>query len=82
MAIKKFFSISELIDYFAIEDINRAPAALVQRKLLWLNQHYLKTNNRDEVAKLQWQMEKLGVNIANGPTLTFAIQCDRTNLTP
>ena len=59
---QEIFSISELIDYFAIEDINRAPAAFNREKLLWLNQHYMKTSDRDHVAReLLWHMEKLGI---------------------
>jgi glutamyl-tRNA synthetase len=78
---QEIFTIDELIDYFEITDINRAPAAFNQEKLLWLNQHYIKTSDPTHVAKeLAYQMEKLGIDIAEGPPLTeiIKIQSERT----
>jgi glutamyl-tRNA synthetase len=78
---QEIFSISELIEYFDIKDINRAPAAFNLEKLLWLNQHYMKTADPEHVAKeLMWHMEKLGVNVQQGPALIDIIraQCERT----
>lgn len=72
---QEIFSLPELIDYFAIENINRAPAAFNQEKLLWLNQHYIKTSDAAHVAKeLAWHMEKLGIAINDGPALTEVIK--------
>lgn len=78
---QEIFSRDELIEYFEIEGINRSPAAFNQEKLLWLNQHYIRTSDPDYVAsELAWHMEKLGISIANGPALTDLIkaQGDRT----
>lgn len=78
---QEIFSIDELIQYFDINNINRAPAAFNQEKLLWLNQHYLKNGNSDNVAKeLAWHMQKIGVDIKNGPDLKEIIkaQAERT----
>lgn len=72
---QEIFSIPELISYFAIENINKAPAAFNQEKLLWLNQHYIKNSDPADVAKeLSWHMEKLGVNISTGPALIELIK--------
>ena len=78
---QEIFSIEELINYFDIHEVNRAPAAFNQEKLLWLNQHYMKTSDPAIVMKeLVWQFEKLGMNSANGPALNDLIkaQCERT----
>ena len=78
---QEIFSRDELIRYFDIHAINRAPAALNPEKLLWLNQHYLK--NADAVSivqELAWHMEKGGINIKNGPPLADIVkaQSERT----
>ncbi len=78
---QEIFSIDELIHYFDINDINRAPAAFNPEKLLWLNQHYIKTSDPAHVAKeFAWHMEKQGVDTNNGPALIDVIraQCERT----
>lgn len=78
---QEIFSIAELVEYFDIKDINRAPAAFNQDKLLWLNQHYMKTSDPEIVAKeLRWQMDKLGMLIDDGPPLIEVVkaQCERT----
>lgn len=78
---KEIFSIAELVELFSINAINRAPAAFNLDKLLWLNQHYLKTAAPAHVAKeLAWHMEKQGIDTSNGPTLEeiVKVQCERT----
>jgi glutamyl-tRNA synthetase len=78
---QEIFSPDELIEYFDIKDINRAPAAFNREKLLWLNQHYIKTLDRESIAKeLLWHMEKIGLTIHGGPSLVeiITVQCERT----
>jgi len=78
---QEIFSISELIEYFEITDINRASAAINPDKLLWLNQHYMKHSDPLHVAQeLAWHMERLGIDTSNGPELVdiIALQVDRT----
>ncbi len=78
---QEIFSIDELIRYFDITAINRAPAALNPEKLLWLNQHYIKNANPQHVAEeLAWHMAKLKIDISQGPDLIDIIkaQAERT----
>lgn len=71
---QEIFSRTEMIEYFSSSAINRAPAAFNQEKLLWLNQHYLKTANPEAiVGHLVWHMEKAGIDIQQGPPLTDLI---------
>lgn len=77
---QEIFSREELIKYFDLKNINRAPAAFNLEKLLWLNQHYLKTNDPQQIAKeLAWQMDKLNiaVNANNGPALADVVVAQR-----
>lgn len=77
---QEVFSIDEMVEYFEIHDINRAPAAFNPEKLLWLNQHYIKNSAPERVAKeLAWHMQQLGIDTTNGPALTEIIRalCER-----
>jgi glutamyl-tRNA synthetase len=78
---QEIFSIEELVSLFDIPHISRAPAAFNTEKLLWLNQHYMKTSDPKHVAsELAWQMEQLGIDTTNGPALTdlIAAQAERS----
>lgn len=78
---QEIFSKDELIEFFEIKNINRAPGAFNPEKLLWLNQHYMKTSDPEKVAsELKWHLDQLGVNYSNGPALTdiVKIQAERT----
>jgi len=71
---QEIFSIAEMINLFEISDINRAPAAFNTEKLLWLNQHYMKTSDPAHVAEeLAWHMQQLGVDVTQGPPLTEVV---------
>jgi glutamyl-tRNA synthetase len=48
---QEVFSLDELVTLFEVEHVNRAAAAVNPDKLLWLNQHYLKTSDPDHVAR-------------------------------
>jgi glutamyl-tRNA synthetase len=71
---QEIFSREELIALFKLENINRSPAALNTDKLLWLNQHYLKTAPREEIIpELIWHMQCAGLDMTKGPDLTDVI---------
>lgn len=67
---QEIFSLEEMIEKFDIKDINRSASAFNEEKLLWLNQHYMKTMPAEEVAThLVYYFEKIGINPKNGPDL-------------
>ncbi|MES2219088.1 MAG: glutamate--tRNA ligase [Pseudomonadota bacterium] len=77
---QEIFSIAELIEFFEVSQIHRAPAAFNLEKLLWLNQHYIKTGNPEYIAtELAWHMRKIGLDVTQGPPLTelLSVQVDR-----
>lgn len=68
---QEVFSLDELVTKFDVEAVNRAAAAVNPDKLLWLNQHYLKTSDPDHIARhLSPFIGRLGVDPAlDGPPL-------------
>ncbi len=72
---QEIFSREELVQLFDIKGINKAPAAFNMEKLIWLNQHYIKTNAPDDVAKeLAWHMQRLEIDVTQGPSLKELIE--------
>lgn len=75
---QEIFSCAEMTQLFDIKDLNSSPAAFNAEKLLWLNQHYLKTSAVEYIAEqLAWHMEKLGINYLQGPALTDIVLLQR-----
>ncbi len=77
---KEIFSCEEMIELFDLKDCNRAPSGFNTDKLIWVNQHYMKTLAPEYVAEhLAWHMNNQNINIENGPALAeiVKIQADR-----
>ena len=65
---QEIFSIQEMIDLFDIHDVNKAASALNPDKLLWLNQHYLKSADTVRLSELLGQhLRDLGLDTDQGP---------------
>ena len=77
---QEIFSRDELVELFDLSACNRAPSAFNTEKLLWLNQHYIRTSPVAHVAKhLQWHVEDQKLDISSGPSLEqlIAVQGER-----
>ncbi|WP_218355429.1 glutamate--tRNA ligase [Alteromonas lipotrueiana] len=77
---QEIFSLSEMIEYFNLDAIGQSASAFNTDKLIWLNQHYMKTMPVSEVATFaKWHFEEQDIGLNNGPTLenVVAIQADR-----
>lgn len=71
---QEIFSKDELIELFDLSACNRAPSAFNTDKLIWLNQHYIKTLPANEVAEhLQWHLADQKLDICNGPELAAVV---------
>jgi glutamyl-tRNA synthetase len=71
---QEIFSRDEMIRHFAVNNIQRAPAAFNPEKLSWLNQHYLKNLDKNTIAPaLAQQLHHRGINFDHGPDLTAII---------
>lgn len=67
---QEVFSLEEMTRLFDIKNINKAAAAFDPEKLLWLNKHYIKSLDPQDVKKhLTPIIEKLGISFQNGPPL-------------
>jgi glutamyl-tRNA synthetase len=69
-----------MISAFSLDAIGQSASAFNTDKLIWLNQHYIKTLPASEVAKhAKWYFEQLGIDTSVGPTLedVITIQADR-----
>jgi len=75
---QEIFTREEMIQYFDIHDINKSPSAFNPEKLLWLNQHYLKTGDPALLKKhLLWHMKQLKIDVHKGPALEEIIIVQR-----
>ena len=75
---QEIFSRSEMIKYFDLNHLNKAPAAINPDKLIWLNQHYLKTDDVNQIAELlAKECQRLNIPIATGPDLTDVVILQR-----
>lgn len=71
---QEIFSIEELIEFFNLKSINHAPAAINPEKLMWLNQHYIKTLPVERIAEeLRWHMQFHKIDTTDGPSLTDVV---------
>ena len=77
---QEIFSVDEMIELFNLDAIGQSASAFNTEKLIWLNQHYIKTMPASEVAEhAKWHFEQLNIDLSNGPALAeiIAIQADR-----
>ncbi|MFA0015151.1 glutamate--tRNA ligase [Vibrio lentus] len=72
---QEIFSQEEMIEFFSLKAISKSASAFNTEKLLWLNNHYIKTSEPEYVAKyLQWHLDAQKIDITNGPAITEVIK--------
>ncbi|CZF80342.1 Glutamate--tRNA ligase [Grimontia celer] len=72
---QEIFSLDEMIQLFNLESVSKSASAFNTDKLLWLNNHYIKTSEPDYVAKyLQWHLDAKEIDVSNGPAITDVIK--------
>ncbi|PMK01700.1 glutamate--tRNA ligase [Vibrio sp. 10N.261.55.A7] len=72
---QEIFSQEEMINLFALDAISKSASAFNTEKLLWLNNHYIKTSAPEYVAEyLQWHLDEQKIDTANGPAITEVIK--------
>ncbi|NOJ04020.1 glutamate--tRNA ligase [Vibrio splendidus] len=72
---QEIFSQEEMIEFFSLKAISKSASAFNTEKLLWLNNHYIKTSEPEYVAKyLQWHLDAQKIDTTNGPTITEVIK--------
>ena len=68
---EEIFSMEEMINLFDPKDINKSASRYNYEKLLWLNQHYIKSTPNVEIAKLL--KEDFDVDIENHDSLEILL---------
>ncbi|OEE41844.1 glutamate--tRNA ligase [Vibrio anguillarum] len=72
---QEIFSREEMIQFFSLNAISKSASAFNTDKLLWLNNHYIKTSEPEYVAKhLEWHFEQQGISKDNGPALAEIVK--------
>jgi glutamyl-tRNA synthetase len=57
-----------MIALFDVSDVNKAASRFDTEKLAWLNQHYLKTDDPQALAReFEWHLARAGVDVSGGP---------------
>ncbi len=75
---QEVFSIDEMIKLFDVTNVHSSAAAFNPEKLLWLNQHYIKSSDPKHVAHhLSHHLGKLGVDPTAGPDLVEVVKAQR-----
>jgi len=75
---QEVFNLDELIELFAVENVNKAAARFNVEKLLWLNQHYIKNDDPARIAHLlSPHMGDLGIDPATGPDLVEVVMAQQ-----
>ena len=72
---QELFTRDEMIELFDLNDCNRAPSGFNTEKLIWVNQHYMKTLAPEYVAEhLAWHMQDQNIDTRNGPALSEIVK--------
>lgn len=72
---KDIFDIEEMKTLFTINAVNKSPSRFDLKKLLWYNHYYINQLPKKYVAEhLLWHILKQGININNGPELSFIVK--------
>ena len=75
---REIFAIDDMIQLFDIADVNKAASAFNTDKLLWLNQHYIKTADPKRIAHLlSPRLGERGVDPAEGPDLVEVVKAQQ-----
>lgn len=75
MGDEEIFSMADLIEKFSIEGVGRSAGVFNPEKLLWLNAHYIKTSDPQQLAKLLLPfLADMKINSSDGPDLTEVVR--------
>jgi glutamyl-tRNA synthetase len=71
---QEIFSLEEMIHHFEVTNVNNSASVFNTSKLIWLNQHYIKTATPLHIAShLSYHLGNLGIDPTVGPPITEVI---------
>jgi glutamyl-tRNA synthetase len=72
---EEIFSLSDLIEKFSLDNVGRSAGVFNPDKLLWLNEHYIKTGDPERLGGLVAELlEGQGVAVNDGPEMTEVVK--------
>ncbi|MCG3726836.1 glutamate--tRNA ligase [Vibrio cincinnatiensis] len=72
---QEIFTREEMINLFSLNAISKSASAFNTDKLLWLNNHYIKTSDPEYVAKhLEWHFTQQGMDKNQGPAMADIVR--------
>ncbi len=75
---EEVFDIEQLIELFDLDAVNRSASTFNPDKLLWLNQHYIKSGSPEHIARhLSWHLGQRDIDPANGPDILDVIRAQQ-----
>jgi len=75
---QEIFTRDEMVKYFDIQDVNKSASAINPEKLLWLNQHYIKSGDPHKLAvELGWQLARIGVQVHDDAKLAAVVRAQQ-----
>jgi glutamyl-tRNA synthetase len=75
---QELFSLDEMIEFFEVKDINRAPSTFNPEKLQWINHQYIMNSEPAHVLHhLSYHLGNLGIDPSEGPDILDVIEAQR-----
>jgi glutamyl-tRNA synthetase len=72
---EEIFSMDDLIEKFSLDNVGRSAGVFNPEKLLWLNEHYIKTGDLERLGGLVAELlEGQGVAVNDGPDMTAVVK--------
>jgi glutamyl-tRNA synthetase len=72
---EEIFSMDDLIEKFSLDNVGRSAGVFNPDKLLWLNEHYIKTGDPQRLAGLVAELlDGQGVDVEKGPDLAAVVK--------
>ena len=72
---EEIFSMDDLIEKFSLENVGRSAGVFNPDKLLWLNEHYIKTGDPVRLGGLVAEiLAGQGVDVTSGPDMTSVVK--------
>jgi glutamyl-tRNA synthetase len=71
---EEIFSMADLIEKFSLDNVGRSAGVFNPDKLLWLNEHYIKTGDPERLGGLVAEiLEGQGVSLTDGPAMAAVV---------
>lgn len=75
---QELFTLDDMTRCFDIDNLSKSAAAVNPDKLLWINQHYIKTSTAERLTEpFVEQLTAIGLDVSQGPPVAAVIEAQR-----